>query len=140
MTAPHIPFIPTVGLTVTVRRATGGDSTRHGVSSRHTTLTVVGVIDDRTLTIREQVSGHAATPMPLTDGDPLQDQDPDGAVYLRIRRGRTAAVGLLYSLEPVGEPRPWFMFGGNTVASADPRLLVLTGGAACLNIHDRVEA
>lgn len=129
---PTIPFTPTRGFTVTVNRIS--NATNGGSSSRHDELTVVGVIDDR----RIQFAGGQAAPVPLIDGEPVIDLDPDAAVYLRIRRGMQRDT-LWYSLEPVGDPRPWFMYGGNAATTADPRLIALAGGNAHVNIHDRIE-
>lgn len=134
MTDP-IPFTPTYGLTVTVHR-TQRSGTNGGISSRHTELTVVGVIDDVASALASQPSG----PVPLTDGEPISELNPDAAVYLRVRRaGLALGPGPLYSLEPVGQPRPWCMFGGNEATSTDPRFIALAGGNAHVPIDDRIE-
>lgn len=115
------------------------NATNGGISSRHHRLTVVGVLDDR----GRPLTDHTPAAARVIDlpGDlhvsPVTDDAP--AVWLRVRMVRN--MGVVYSLEPAtaaGEPRPWFMYGGNQAASADPRWLDFATPAP-INVHDRVE-
>lgn len=128
---------PQHGMTLEVVR--GHDCTLGGVSSRFDRVTVVGVLDDRDLRLGSHTPAAdrvEAMPEDLRI-DPVTDDAP--AVWLRVRK--IGGLGIVFTVEPataIGEPRPWFTYGGNRAASSDPRWISFVD-AEPLKVLDRVE-
>lgn len=112
------------------------DCTLDGISSKHSRLTVIGVIDDRD-------AADFRTPAPVK-GLPKESRisaptDQAPAAILRIRR---MGNRLLYTIEPYqadGGTR-WYMAGGNYAGTVDSRFGDLTGHQyGAFSVHDRHE-
>ncbi len=113
-----------LGIRVTVQRDEYASTT--GPSATCDELTVVGWVDESRRTGKiGQLTAEQVQPMP-TDLQQVAATDDAPAVWLFARRlslGRGTdhadAGEPFYVLEPasaIGDPRPWFMFGGNFAA------------------------
>lgn len=130
------------GLTVDVYRpAHGVDCTLGGVSSKHTRLTVIGMIDERggrqPGAVRNSRTVTALTgtlaPHAAHAGAP--------AVYLLIREVMGATVYCVVPADDNGDPPTrWYMSGGNMAATSDSRWRELVDGwHGAISVHDRYE-
>lgn len=131
-----------IQLGIAVDLTTDGFRPNGIISASHSTVTVVGVLDELQLSFQgpHPDANDRLEPMPAQlQIDVATRQAP--AMWMRIRRIRAGNMGVVAVLEPAtapGEPRR-FMHGGAWAECDDPIWLQLTDGASRIRVNDRVE-
>lgn len=119
------------GLRVSVfRNADGRDCTMNGISSKHETFIVVGVMD--------AFDGRWSFE-PLGENARVHTPDEDSPAVVLVKRivfGRD--TWHLQPYEP-GLPAKRYMFGGNFASTSDSRFSDLFGFYGAVAVHDRHE-
>ncbi len=129
------------GLHVNVLRpANGWDSTNGGVSSQHTSLTIVGVLDATREWWLRGLPAAAQVFEPTADAP---------AAWLKLRRIGGRDVWSVVPAMTSGDPdnardlAAWdtqWMAGGNYAATTDSRIAGITQMYGAIAIHDRTES
>jgi len=119
------------GLRLKVLRAADGDCSNGGLTSRHSQLTLVGVVDKT-----EDRANQTVQPLAASAQIHAAHEDAPPVLLVLRRVGRT----IVQHLEQPPTDGKWFMSGGNYAVGAGPQFEQLVGHRGAVQVHDRHEA